>query len=121
MFEPPDTGIDRFPNPAAAQRIEFGGQFASAEVFLELVQFARRKWQAREVDDGGFIGLEQAIERTDDLPDSIFGRKREAVKEIRRRYEALYKLLLRSGLRITEALSLRVRHCRVVGGTAYDR
>ena len=46
------------------------------------------------------------MKRTDDLPDNIFGQKREHVTAVRRRYELLFTLLLNSGLRISEALGL---------------
>jgi integrase/recombinase XerD len=63
-------------------------------------------------------GEQAATRRVDDLPDTIFGRKREAVKAIRRRYEMLFGLLLASGLRISEALALRVRDVRLANGAA---
>lgn len=62
--------------------------------------------------------LEQAIARTDDLPDNIFGRKREHVKEIRQRYDILFRLMLNSGLRISEALGLKVQDVRLINGVA---
>jgi integrase/recombinase XerD len=62
--------------------------------------------------------LEAAVKRVDDIPDNIFGQKRERVRETRRRYEMLFTLLLNSGLRISEALSLRVGDVRLVNGVA---
>ena len=49
--------------------------------------------------------LEATVKRTDDLPDNIFGQKREHVTAVHR-YELLFTLLLNSGLRISEALGL---------------
>ncbi len=49
---------------------------------------------------------------------NIFGRTREHIKGVRRRYDFLFGLILNSGLRITEALGVRVRDVRVVDGIA---
>ncbi len=62
--------------------------------------------------------LEQAVNCTDDLPDDIFGRKREHIRRIRERYRMLFLLILNSGLRISEALKLTVREVRIVEGIA---
>ena len=62
--------------------------------------------------------LEQAVRTTENLKDNIFGRKPEHIKEIRERYEMLFLLLLNSGLRINEALSLRVRDVSISNGVA---
>jgi integrase/recombinase XerD len=70
------------------------------------------------LDRGEQATLQAATRRVDNLPDTIFGRKREAVKAIRRRYEMLFGLLLASGLRISEALALRVRDVRLANGAA---
>jgi integrase/recombinase XerD len=70
------------------------------------------------LDRGEQAALQAATRRVDDLPDNIFGRKRETVKAIRRRYEMLFGLLLASGLRISEALGLRVRDVRLKDGVA---
>ncbi|MGH8624970.1 MAG: tyrosine-type recombinase/integrase, partial [Gammaproteobacteria bacterium] len=43
---------------------------------------------------------------------------REHIKGVRRRYDFLFGLILNSGLRITEALGVRVRDVRVVDGIA---
>jgi site-specific recombinase XerD len=40
------------------------------------------------------------------------------VKKIRQRYEMLFTLLLNSGLRLEEALNLKVREVRMVSGIA---
>jgi integrase/recombinase XerD len=53
-----------------------------------------------------------------DLPKNIFGRTREHIKGVRIRHDFLFGLILNSGLRISETLSVRVRNVRVVGGIA---
>ncbi len=62
-------------------------------------------WLEREEQEA----LEQAVNCTDDLPEDIFGRKREHIRRIRERYRMLFLLILNSGLRISEALKLTVR------------
>jgi integrase/recombinase XerD len=62
--------------------------------------------------------LQKALRNTDDLPQNIFGRTREHIKGVRVRYDFLFALILNSGLRISEALSVRVRDVRVVNGVA---
>jgi integrase/recombinase XerD len=62
--------------------------------------------------------LRAATRRVDDLPENIFGRTREHIKGVRRRYDFLFGLILNSGLRITEALGVRGRDVRVVDGIA---
>jgi integrase/recombinase XerD len=62
--------------------------------------------------------LQQAMRNIDDLPKNIFGRTREHIKGVRVRYDFLFALILNSGLRISEALSVRVRDVRVVDGLA---
>ena len=62
--------------------------------------------------------LEATVRTLDDLPDNIFGRKREHVVAVRRRYELLFTLLLNSGLRISEALGLKVQDVRLQDGAA---
>jgi integrase/recombinase XerD len=62
--------------------------------------------------------LRAATRRVDDLPENIFGRTREHIKGVRRRYDFLFGLILNSGLRITEALGVRVRDVRVADGIA---
>jgi integrase/recombinase XerD len=54
----------------------------------------------------------------DDLPENIFGHPCEHAKGVRRRYEILFCLILNSGMRLSEALSVRVRDVRVVAGMA---
>lgn len=62
--------------------------------------------------------LQRAARNVDDLPENIFGRTREHIKGVRRRYDFLFGLILNSGLRISEALAVRVRDVRVVDGVA---
>lgn len=62
--------------------------------------------------------LQKALRNTDGLPQNIFGRTREHIKGVRVRYDFLFGLILNSGLRISEALSVRVRDVRVVNGVA---
>jgi integrase/recombinase XerD len=62
--------------------------------------------------------FQQAMRNVDDLPQNIFGRTREHIKGVRVRYDFLFALILNSGLRISEALSVRVRDVRVVNGVA---
>jgi integrase/recombinase XerD len=52
------------------------------------------------------------------LPKNIFGRTREHIKGVRIRHDFLFGLILNSGLRISEVLSVRVRDMRVVIGIA---
>jgi len=62
--------------------------------------------------------LQEAARDIDDLPENIFGRTREHILDVRRRYDFLFGLIQNSGLRISEALSLRVRDVTLVGGIA---
>ncbi len=62
--------------------------------------------------------LQKAIRNVDDLPENIFGRTREHIKDVRRRYDFLFGLILNAGLRISEALQVKVRDVRVVDGVA---
>lgn len=62
--------------------------------------------------------LEAATRRVDDIPENIFGVRQERLRVIRRRYELLFGLLLNSGLRISEALSLKGRDVRLRDGVA---
>ena len=62
--------------------------------------------------------LIKATRNYDDIPDNIFGRSRESLLEVRRRYELLFELIQKSGLRISEALGLKIRDARVVDGVA---
>ncbi|MBK1695432.1 integrase [Chromatium weissei] len=62
--------------------------------------------------------LQAAARSIDDLPENIFGQTREHILIIRRRYDFLFGLIQNSGLRISEALALRVRDVRIVEGIA---
>jgi len=62
--------------------------------------------------------LNKATRNYDDIPDNVFGRSRESALKVRQRYELLFELIQKSGLRISEALSLKVQHVRVVDGIA---
>ena len=52
------------------------------------------------------------------IPINIFGNNIPRMTETRRRYELLFGLLLNSGLRVSEALGLKVADVRLVDGTA---
>lgn len=62
--------------------------------------------------------LYKAMRNHDDIPDTIFGRPRAALLVIRQRYELLFELIQKTGLRISEALGLKVQYIRVVDGVA---
>ncbi|SJM90431.1 tyrosine-type recombinase/integrase [Crenothrix polyspora] len=62
--------------------------------------------------------LLKATRNYDDIPDNIFGRSRASSLKIRQRYDLLFELIQKSGLRISEALGLKVAHVRVVDGVA---
>ncbi len=62
--------------------------------------------------------LMKATRNYDDIPDNIFGRSRASSLQIRQRYDLLFELIQKSGLRISEALGLKVAHVRVVDGVA---
>jgi site-specific recombinase XerD len=62
--------------------------------------------------------LMKATRNYDDIPDNVFGRSREFSMAVRRRYELLFELIQKSGLRISEALGLKVQHIRIVDGVA---
>ncbi|MCP5421246.1 MAG: tyrosine-type recombinase/integrase [Gammaproteobacteria bacterium] len=64
--------------------------------------------------------LEAAVRNVDDIPATIFGQPRERMIQVRRRYEMLYLLILNAGLRITEALRLKVRDVKLQDGFAYS-
>src|ERR671914_856352 len=64
------------------------------------------------------VTLQKAMRNIDDLPKNIFGRTREHIKGVRIRHDFLFGLILNSGLRISEVLSVRVRDMRVVIGIA---
>lgn len=62
--------------------------------------------------------LKSALQDTGDLPENIFGHTPESMMLIRQRYQVLFDLLQNSGLRISEALALRVRDVRIAGQVA---
>ncbi len=62
--------------------------------------------------------LMRATRNYDDIPENVFGRSREFSIGVRQRYELLFELFQKSGLRISEALGLKVQHIRVVDGVA---
>jgi site-specific recombinase XerD len=62
--------------------------------------------------------LMKATRNYDDIRDNVFGRSREFSMAVRQRYELLFELIQKSGLRISETLGLKVQHIRVVDGVA---
>ncbi len=62
--------------------------------------------------------LEATLKDRRNLPINIFGHNLPRMTETRRRYELLFELLLNSGLRISEALGLKVADVRLVDGAA---
>ncbi len=62
--------------------------------------------------------LQAAARDIDDLPETIFGNTREHLLEVRRRYDFLFGLIQNSGLRISEALGVKMRDVRMVDGVA---
>ena len=60
--------------------------------------------------------LEATIRDRRNLPINVFGHHQKRMTETRRRYEMLFGLLLNSGLRISEALGLKVSDVRLVEG-----
>ncbi len=62
--------------------------------------------------------LEATIRDRRNLPINVFGHHQKRMTETRRRYEMLFGLLLNSGLRISEALGLKVSDVRLVEGIA---
>jgi len=62
--------------------------------------------------------LQKAARSVEDLPENIFGRTREHIKGVRRRYDFLFGFILNSGLRISEALRVKVRDVRLTDGVA---
>lgn len=57
--------------------------------------------------------LQVAAHNIDDLPDNIFGKTREHILDVRKRYDFLFGLIQNSGLRISEALAVEVRDVRM--------
>jgi integrase/recombinase XerD len=62
--------------------------------------------------------LEATIKDRRNIPINIFGNNLPRMTATRRRYELLFDLLLNSGLRISEALGLKVSDVRLLDGTA---
>ncbi|MDF1583618.1 MAG: tyrosine-type recombinase/integrase [Methyloprofundus sp.] len=60
----------------------------------------------------------KAMRNYDDIPETIFGRSKTSSIKIRQRYELLFELIQKSGLRISEALGLKISDIRVVDGVA---
>ncbi len=71
-------------------------------------------WLEQEEQDH-FI---KTMRNYDDIPDTVFGRSRASSIKIRQRYELLFTLIQKTGLRISEALSLKVSDICVVDGMA---
>ncbi len=71
-------------------------------------------WLEQEEQDA----FMKAIRNYDDIPDNIYGRSKQSAIKIRQRYEILFELIQKSGLRISEALRLRVSDIRVTDGVA---
>ena len=71
-------------------------------------------WMEKEEQDAFY----KAMRNHDDIPDNIFGRPRKELLVIRQRYELLFELIQKTGLRISEALGLKVQDIRVVDGVA---
>ncbi|WP_281241138.1 tyrosine-type recombinase/integrase [Allochromatium warmingii] len=59
--------------------------------------------------------FKQALHDNSDLPENVFGQTPETIMLTRQRYQVLFDLLQNSGLRISEALALRVSDVTVVG------
>ena len=62
--------------------------------------------------------LEATLKDRRNIPINIFGHNLPRMTDTRRRYELLFGLLLNSGLRISEALGLKVADVRLVDGAA---
>jgi integrase/recombinase XerD len=62
--------------------------------------------------------LESTIKNRENIPINIFGDNKAKMTETRRRYEMLFGLLLNSGLRISEALCLKIADVRILDGLA---
>jgi integrase/recombinase XerD len=71
-------------------------------------------WLEREEQ----VRLNATLKSRDNIPINIFGDNKAKMTETRRRYEMLFGLLLNSGLRISEALSLKCADVRLVDGLA---
>lgn len=62
--------------------------------------------------------LDATIKSRENIPINIFGNNKVKMTETRRRYEMLFGLLLNSGLRISEALGLKIADVRILDGLA---
>jgi integrase/recombinase XerD len=62
--------------------------------------------------------LEALLDAEEDLPRNLFGKQREDNLRTRRRYRMLFRLILISGLRISEALHLKVSDVSMAAGIA---
>lgn len=62
--------------------------------------------------------LDATIKSRENIPINIFGNNKTKMTETRRRYEMLFGLLLNSGLRISEALGLKIADVRILDGLA---
>ena len=62
--------------------------------------------------------LQAAARDVEDLPENIFGRTQDRIIEVRKRYDFLFSLILNSGLRISEALGVRVRDIELIDSVA---
>jgi len=62
--------------------------------------------------------FEATLKDRRNIPINIFGNNKTRMTETRRRYEMLFGLLLNSGLRISEALALKLSDVRIVEGVA---
>jgi site-specific recombinase XerD len=71
-------------------------------------------WMEKEEQNA----LYKAMRNHDDIPDTLFGRPRADLLIIRQRYELLFELIQKTGLRISEAIGLKVQDIRVVDGVA---
>ncbi|MGV0951922.1 MAG: tyrosine-type recombinase/integrase [Azonexus sp.] len=71
-------------------------------------------WLERDEQDR----LQAAAQSRADLPANIFGRTPERLIEVRQRYEVLFGLIQNSGLRLSEALGLKVRDVTLAGAVA---
>ena len=62
--------------------------------------------------------LDATIKSRENIPINIFGNNKVKMTETRRRYEMLFGLLLNSGLRISEALGLKIADVRILADSA---
>ena len=71
-------------------------------------------WLEQEEQDA----FMKATRNYDDIPDNIYGRSKQSAIKIRQRYELMFELIQKSGLRISEALGLKISDIRVTDGVA---